>query len=251
METRGASPPHHTVAAPARRPTPAPRRNATYYRVRKGDTLYSIAWRSNRDFRQLARWNGIRPPYVIYAGQLIRLKPFTTARARATTTRKAPAKPVRRPAPRTADRPKPRSRPRAAHARPARHPAKRGRLRWAWPARGSVVARFKAGDALHKGIKIAARQGSPVYAAEAGKVVYSGSGLIGYGRLIIIKHNDKYLSAYGHNRKLLVKQNQRVKRGQKIAEVGTANDGRALLHFEIRRDGKPVNPLALLPRHQM
>lgn len=111
------------------------------------------------------------------------------------------------------------------------------------------MAAFKSGDPLHKGVKLAAPKGSPVYAAEAGKVVYSGSGLIGYGRLIIIKHNDKYLSAYGHNRRLLVKQNQRVKRGQKIAEVGTANDGRALLHFEIRRDGKPVNPLALLPRH--
>jgi len=109
------------------------------------------------------------------------------------------------------------------------------------------VATWKAGDPLRKGIKIAGREGQPVLAAEGGKVVYSGSGLIGYGRLIIIKHSDNYLSAYGHNRKLLVRQDQRVTKGQKIAEMGRANDGRPLLHFEIRRDGKPVDPLKLLP----
>lgn len=127
-------------------------------------------------------------------------------------------------------------------------PGKTGPLRWQWPVKGKVVSTFKRGDALRKGIKVAGKQGDSIIAAESGKVVYSGSGLIGYGRLIIIKHNDKYLSAYGHNRKLLVKQGQQVTKGQKIAELGTSNDGKPLLHFEIRRNGKPVNPLGLLPK---
>ncbi len=111
-----------------------------------------------------------------------------------------------------------------------------------------MVSNFKAGDPLRNGVKIAGRDGDSIHCAEDGRVVYSGSGLIGYGRLIIVKHNDKYLSAYGHNRKLLVGEGDRVTKGQRIAEMGTANDGDALLHFEIRRDGKPVNPLGLLPR---
>jgi len=121
-------------------------------------------------------------------------------------------------------------------------------LVWGWPYKGKVSATFKAGDRLRKGIKIAGKLGAPVLAAESGKVVYSGSGLIGYGRLIIVKHNDKYLSAYGHNRKLLAEQGQQVTKGQQIAELGTSNDGKPLLHFEIRRNGKPVNPLNMLPR---
>lgn len=101
---------------------------------------------------------------------------------------------------------------------------------------------------MRKGIKIAGRSGDEIRSAEAGKVVYSGSGLIGYGRLIIVKHNDNYLSAYGHNRAILVKEGDQVTKGQKIAEMGTANNGDPLLHFEIRRDGRPVDPLRLLPR---
>jgi len=121
-------------------------------------------------------------------------------------------------------------------------------LTWKWPARGRVVSRFNSADPLGKGIKIAGTRGDAIRAAEGGRVVYSGSGLIGYGRLIIVKHNDNYLSAYGHNRKILVKEGDQVTKGQKIAEMGNANDGNPLLHFEIRRDGKPVDPLRLLPR---
>ena len=238
MENRSAG---HTRVAPAASRTPRRMHNATHYRVRTGDTLFSIAWRSNRDFRQLARWNGIRPPYVIYAGQLIRLKPISSSR------KEHSAAPPSRP--RTAKTDTQHShvvhRPPTAKTRSV---SGSRRLDWKWPSVGRVVSRYKAGDPLRKGVKIAATEGSVVRAAESGKVVYSGSGLIGYGRLIIIKHNDKYLSAYGHNRKLLVKQNQQVTKGQKIAEMGTANDGRALLHFEIRRDGRPIDPLALLPR---
>jgi lipoprotein NlpD len=121
-------------------------------------------------------------------------------------------------------------------------------LRWTWPVDGKLVSRFKASDPLRSGIKIAGEQGRKIRAAESGKVVYSGSGLIGYGRLIIVKHNDNYLSAYGHNRKILVAEGNQVTKGQTIAEMGAANDGQALLHFEIRRDGKPVDPLRRLPR---
>ncbi len=251
METRGSTPPRQTA-------TPAPRRpvRGGYYRVRRGDTLFSIAWRTGLDYRSLARWNGIRPPYVIYPGQLLRLRPLTVA-SRPTAPRQT--QPKTSVAPRSAPRPaaqrprpkasRPATRSRGTHRPPRERPAAAsGRLRWRWPVQGPVLARWKAGDPLRKGIKIGGRAGAPVRAAEAGKVVYSGSGLIGYGRLIIIKHNDNYLSAYGHNRKLLVEQGQLVTRGQKIAEMGRANDGRAMLHFEIRRNGKPVDPLRLLPR---
>jgi lipoprotein NlpD len=111
-----------------------------------------------------------------------------------------------------------------------------------------LISGFKAGDPLRKGIKIGGRSGDTIQAAEGGKVVYSGSGLIGYGQLIIVKHNENYLSAYGHNSRLLVKEGDQVTKGQKIAVMGTANTGDPLLHFEIRRDGKPVDPLRLLPR---
>jgi lipoprotein NlpD len=114
--------------------------------------------------------------------------------------------------------------------------------------RGPILARFSANDATRTGIKIGGHLGEAVHATEAGKVVYSGSGLIGYGQLIIIKHNDHYLSAYGHNAKLLVKEGDKVARGKHIADMGRSNDGKAMLHFEIRREGKPVNPLALLPK---
>lgn len=215
--------------------------NSTFYRVRKGDTLFSIAWRANRDFRQLARWNGIRSPYVIYVGQVVRLQPISSSGKKRSVSSLSSSKSGRTD----------HTRQDTVHRRAATKKktiTATGKLHWRWPSAGKVVATYKSGDPLRKGIKLAGREGSAVRAAEAGKVVYSGSGLIGYGRLIIIKHNDKYLSAYGHNRKLLVKQDQQVTKGQQIAEMGTANDGRALLHFEIRRDGRPINPLRLLPR---
>ena len=123
-----------------------------------------------------------------------------------------------------------------------------GPPQWRWPADGKVVEGFVAGDPDHKGLKIAGHEGQEVRAAAPGKIVYSGSGLIGYGRLIIIKHNNNFLSAYGHNRKIIVKEGDQVKGGQLIAEMGNPRGGSPMLHFEIRRDGKPVNPAALLPR---
>lgn len=221
------------------------------YRVRRGDTLYSIAWRSGKDFRTLAGWNRIRAPYVIYPGQVLRLTP--PVRHRQATQAAAPPSPKTAPPPRTATATPP---PQPAVAvRPAPPPSRdikrlpeRGALHWRWPTSGKVVAQFSSRDATRQGIKISGKAGQPILAAEGGRVVYSGSGLIGYGRLIIIKHNDNYLSAYGHNAKLLVKEGATVARGAHIADMGRSNDGRAMLHFEIRRDGRPVDPARLLPR---
>jgi lipoprotein NlpD len=119
---------------------------------------------------------------------------------------------------------------------------------WGWPSRGAVIGRFSSNGSLNKGIDIAGELGEPVLAASDGSVVYAGSGLRGYGELVIIKHSDTYVSAYGHNRRLLVREGQQVKVGQSIAEMGSTGTDRVKLHFEIRRQGKPVDPLQYLPR---
>jgi lipoprotein NlpD len=121
-------------------------------------------------------------------------------------------------------------------------------LLWRWPASGQIVSRFVVGDPTRQGVNIAGSAGQPVYAASGGDVVYSGSGLIGYGELIIIKHSDTLLSAYGHNRKRLVDEGQHVVAGQQIAEMGRSGAARDMLHFEIRRNGKPIDPLPMLPK---
>ncbi|HHH39452.1 MAG TPA: LysM peptidoglycan-binding domain-containing protein, partial [Sedimenticola sp.] len=196
----------------------------SHYRVKRGDTLYSIAWRYGLGFRKLASWNRIRPPYTIYPGQRLRLKPPASPRRRTAQRHSRPSK--------AGNRARRAAKPAATSARPGvrgggrqaqkKHAAAGGntRLRWRWPTRGRVVQKFVRGDPLRKGVKIAGRLGQPVLAAEAGKVVYAGSGLIGYGRLIIIKHNKNYLSAYGHNRRLLVREGDTVSRGQRVAEMG-------------------------------
>lgn len=240
LETRsdGRSGHHH-----APRNSAPPSINGRTYRVRRGDTLYSIAWRSGKDFRSLAQWNRIRAPYTIYPGQVIRLvSPVRQAQAPA----KAPPIAAQRPA-------QPSRVPPSAHTRstprPPPKPARQvGALHWQWPVNGPLISSYSQRDATRQGIKIGGKPGQAVRAAEAGRVVYSGSGLIGYGQLIIIKHNDKYLSAYGHNAKLLVKEGAQVAKGARIADMGRSNDGRAMLHFEIRRDGRPIDPAALLPR---
>lgn len=201
--------------------------------MQRGDTLHGIAWQSGVDHRAIARWNGLRPPYRIYAGQTLRLKP--------PQQRSVPSAPSQAAA-------KPRKRTPTVDSPPAKPVIADRKLRWSWPASGRIVSRFKPAEPLGSGIKIAGSTGTKIRSAEAGKVVYSGSGLIGYGRLIIVKHNENYLSAYGYNRKILVAEGEQVTKGQKIAEMGTADNGDPLLHFEIRRDGKPVDPMRLLPR---
>jgi lipoprotein NlpD len=209
-----------------------------FYKVKRGDTLYAIAWRANRDYRSLARWNNIKPPYVIYPGQVLRLVP--KGKSGSSPVAKAPR--AEKPRRNTAVTKK-----RQIERATTRSTAAGKVLRWNWPADGPLLSTFSANDVSRKGIKIGGRPGQPVRASEAGRVVYSGSGLVGYGRLIIIKHNDSYLSAYGHNEKLLVKEGDRVTKGKQIAAMGRSNDGKPMLHFEIRREGKPINPLKLLP----
>jgi lipoprotein NlpD len=220
-----------------------------YHRVKHGETLYSIAWRYGLDFHVLAYWNKIARPYTIYPGQALRLfRPPSpaprVAEKRITKPQPAPSRKTLTPG----KQPPIKSSAAPVRKQPARETASlRTRLNWRWPVKGKVAQHFVAGDPLHKGIKISGRLGQPVLAGEGGKVVYAGSGLIGYGRLVIIKHNKNYLSAYAHNRKLLVKEGQDVARGEAIAEMGR-NGNRPMLHFEIRRNGAPVDPLKLLPK---
>jgi len=197
------------------------------YVVQPGDTLYSIAWRYHMDHRSLARWNGLGDGSLIRPGQRIRLVPPNGSVAAA------------RPAPAAG-----RSRAAAPRTSPAVVSPPR---RWYWPGSEKVVAAFGSSQQTESGIQLGGRRGQPVRAAADGVVVYAGSGLIGYGQLLIIKHNATYLSAYGHNDVLLVKEGDRVRGGQKVARMGLGPGNRPLLHFEIRKNGEPVDPLRYLP----
>ena len=214
------------------------RRLPTVHVVRRGDTLYAIAWRYGMDYRTLARRNRIGPPYVIHPGQRLALHGTPKPRAGAAPDRR-PASRDPAPAPKAAA-PSPRPKP-AAPARPAA--SVRG---WSWPAKGPLLGRFGKGGGA--GIDIGGRRGQPVVAARDGRVVYNGSGLVGYGHLVILKHSRRLLTAYAHNDRTLVKEGQAVRAGQKIAEMGSTGADRVKLHFEVRQDGKPVNPLRYLRR---
>ncbi len=206
------------------------------YTVKNGDTLYGISWRYSLDYREVARWNGISSPYTIYAGKTLRLYPSAGAQ-RASTQQSAStsAKTSRQPV--------------AARAPSAvvQRPLSTTKLTWLWPASGAITGFYSPTGNGRKGIDISGQSGQPVRAAASGKVVYSGDGLTGYGQLIIIKHNSEFLSAYAHNRKLLVQEEELVRGGQHIAELGSSGARQSMLHFEIRRNGKPVDPLGYLP----
>lgn len=204
-------------------------------RVQRGDTLYGIAFRNGIDFRDLAKWNNIGSPYTIYPGQSLRLYPSSGATASVPST--GTPRPVTPP---------PATKPTTQAPAPTPAPVSSG-IRWRWPADGHLVGRFVSGDATKQGIDIAGSGGQSVRAAADGVVVYSGAGLVGYGELIIVKHSETWLSAYGHNRKRLVNEGQNVKAGQQIAEMGNTGAAREMLHFEIRYNGKPVDPLQYLP----
>ena len=216
-----------------------------YYRIRRGDTLVKIARRHKVGADTLARWNKLGPPYRIYAGKLLRVDPPGGKRGRSVSRRSKTAESATKTI----------SMNRAGSDTPGGASKRResvgakvtSGLRWRWPLDGKVVQRFRSGDRTRQGIRIAGRDGQQVRAAESGTVVYSGSGLKGYGNLIIVKHNDSYLSAYGFNRRLLVNEGAQVKRGQAVAEVGQAASGKYRLHFEIRREGTAVDPLKYLP----
>ena len=208
-----------------------------FYTVAKGDTLFAIAWRYGHDYKSLASWNLIKPPFVIYPGQVIQLRPVK--RQRSIKPSPVPEKHARSPAKPIA---KPQIGSRSTPAANVAHAA----VRWQWPVRGKLLK--PSSPTMQKGISISGRAGQKIVAAATGKVVYSGSGLRGYGNLIIIKHNDTYLSAYAHNRELIVKEGEAVKSGQQISTMGTGSKGAPVLHFEIRKNGRPIDPLVQLPR---
>jgi lipoprotein NlpD len=231
-----------------------------YYTVRAGDTMIRIGLESGQNWRDIVRWNNLDNPNVIEVGQVLRVVPPGTdpllANARAVVppkveTRSLEAKPLPNAsaasAPATPSAPPPIVQS-AATQIVAVPPAARepeDDLHWVWPAAGAVLAPFE--DGRSKGLVIAGKAGDPVYAVADGRVVYAGSGLRGYGNLVIVKHNATYLTAYAHNQTLLVKEDQSVRRGQKIAEMGSTDAERVELHFEVRKQGKPIDPMRVLP----
>jgi len=239
------------------------------YVVQKGDTLFSIAFNYGFDYHELAELNGIENPNMIQIGQQIRLSPSATAARQAVTSQPVTLRPLIKDQPKVvkyayseaavaqaegrtqqASTPQPviapvvakaESKPVPPSAAKAADAGEADALEWSMPAQGKLIGRFSETD-NRKGIDIAGKLGQPIFASAPGKVVYSGSGLRGYGKLLIVKHNNTYLSAYAHNDQLLVKEGQTVTRGQKIAEMGNSDSDQVKLHFEVRRFGKPVDP---------
>ncbi|NML15415.1 peptidoglycan DD-metalloendopeptidase family protein [Azohydromonas caseinilytica] len=252
-----------------------------YYTIRPGDTLIRIGLEHGQSWRDIARWSGIDNPNLIEVGEVVRVVPLgvdpmvvasrpvasTRVESRPLDAKPAPVAAASVPssssAPSAASTPSSASAPAtpvaaaasasdtasaAVPSAPARETAARDpddSINWIWPAGGNVTAAFD--DTRNKGITIGGKAGDPVLAAADGRVVYAGSGLRGYGNLVIVKHNNTYLTAYAHNQTLLVKEDQVVRRGQRIAEMGASDANRVQLHFEIRKQGKPIDPTRLLP----
>ncbi len=237
-----------------------------YYTVKPGDKLIRIALDNGQNWRDLVKWNKLDNPNVIEVGQVLRVIPPEADPAAAATRPVTNARVEARPLERAATTPtgtasaasaaSATAPPASAAAAPAVTAAAASALapiaregdedvNWIWPAGGAVVVQFD--EVRSKGLVISGKAGDPVYAAADGRVVYAGSGLRGYGNLLIVKHNNTYLTAYAHNQALLVKEDQVVRRGQRIAEMGSTDAERVQLHFEIRRLGKPVDPAKLLP----
>ena len=220
------------------------------YTVRGGDTLYAIAWTFGLTWQELARINNIRAPFTIFPGQNLRVRADGAAKPpQSSKPRPPPAAPSRPP---VANKPDPRPpvarptpRPTPAPSRPAPRPPATEPSAWNWPAAGRVVSTFGPNN---KGIDIQVADGQAVVAAAAGDVVYAGKGIRGLGLLVIVRHSAQLLSAYGHSGRILVKEGVRVKAGQRLAETGSREAQKTRLHFEIRRDGKPVDPRKLLPK---
>ncbi len=259
-------------------------RNEVYV-VQPGDTLYGISFRAGLTYRELAAWNNIPEPYTVKIGQRLVLKPANDApdthtdsvpasnvavgpkptntkpsepqatikpTVAVTTSQDAPA-PVPVVSPPVVKPVAPTTPAIIASEKPVPLPdikpvESNGAIAWRWPSEGTVIARYVQGDPTQQGINIGGKSGQPVRASSDGTVVYSGAGLVGYGELIIIKHNNEWLSAYAHNRRRLVAEGTKVKAGDVIAEMGRTGTMRDMLHFEIRRNGKPVDPLLYLPK---
>jgi len=243
----GSAGPDGAASAPATEP-PAPPAPGTYV-IKPGDTLIRIGLETGQNWRDIARWNDLDNPNVLEVGQALRVVPPEAQPGMAVAQPvTSSSRPDMRPLPPTGTAPPATTAPPVALA-PAPAPAPEattaGGLNWLWPAAGPVLAGFD--EARSKGLAIGGQAGDPVVAAADGRVVYAGSGLRGYGNLVIVKHDAVYLTAYAHNQALLVKEDQVVRRGQKIAEMGSSDAQRVQLHFEIRRQGKPVDPARLLP----
>lgn len=242
----------HTPADVPKPVVPVEAKPGTYI-VKPGDTLMRIALETGQAWRDLVKWNNIDNPNVIEVGQVLRVVPPGTEPGVASAKPLAPAKVETKPL----DSGKPASAAStaasagsaaaSASAAPAPAPAKDADddIPWGWPAGGPVIGGFD--ESRSKGLSIGGKAGDPVYAAADGRVVYAGNTLRGYGNLIIVKHNANYLSAYAHNQTLLVKEDQTVRKGQKIAEMGASDSDKVQLHFEIRKQGKPLDPAKLLP----
>jgi len=221
-----------------------------------GDTLFSIAWRYGLKYEVLAKHNGISPPYVIRPAQVIRLDVAGAAVSGAGMQGSKQAKAAGQPAygntrsPVTPQKNQPNRQENKTAIAASQTNKKQvwSAPQWRWPGKGPLLSSFQGTNALNKGIDLGGKLGEPVFAAANGQVVYSGSGLRGYGKLLIVKHNETFLSAYAHNDRLLVKEGDLVKAGQRIADMGSSGTDRVKLHFEIRRDGTPVDPLKFLPR---
>ena len=250
-------------AQPSVRPVYGPDIRPDYYVVKPGDTLFSIALDFGVDYKELAAWNGIREPRALTVGQQLRLRPPA---AMAVTAPLKVAPPVAgQPMGNVPVSPfssgKVKTQPKAikvpysdqayASLSPPSAPEDKSlsddeSISWGWPANGKIIATFNEA-ANAKGVDIAGKAGQAVSASAAGTVLYSGSGIRGYGKLIVLKHNKTYSSVYAHNSVILVKEGQAVVKGQKIAEMGDTDADQVKLHFEIRRLGKPIDPSKLLP----
>lgn len=221
-----------------------------YYTVRPGDTLIRIGLENGQSWKDIARWSNLTNPNLIEVGQVVRVVPPGAAEpsqgarpVASTTVQPVPLPPAGSTAP-VAVAPTPAPAPVEPSVSSSSGGDASG-LGFVWPASGSVIAGFN--ESTNKGLDIAGKAGDPIIAAADGRVVYAGAGLRGYGHLVILKHNNTYLTAYAHNQKLLVKEDQNVKKGQKIAEMGNSDADRVKLHFEVRRQGKPVDPSRYLP----
>lgn len=253
--------------------------DGTKYQVKRGDTLYSIAWGADKDFLDVARMNRLKEPYTIYPGQ------WLTLTSRSKSPKPAPQKARPPVKPQLAQKPTPKPVVSQSHTKvgdrvnsgqssektlakeksptysvtSAQQVVNQGVKppvsslpdkvnRWVWPVQGKVIGTFSAAGQGNKGIKIAGERGTVIKSAAEGRVVYAGNALRGYGNLVIIKHSDDYLSAYAHADKILVKEKQRVSAGQAVAKMGSTGTNRVMLHFEIRYHGQSVNPLKYLPK---
>ena len=226
------------ASAPTQEPVPP-----GFYRVKRGDTLIRIALDNGQSYRDIAAWNNITDPNLIEVDQVLRVKPPPST-ARVVTKPIEPIKPADSKA--SADKKvatKKVEEKEVAAAEP-KADAVDPPIKLSWPAKGKVVEEFN--EAKNKGIDIAGKMGEPIQAAADGKVVYAGNSLRGYGNLVIIKHDNTYLTAYAHNRTLVVKEGENVRKGQRIAEMGDSDANMVKLHFEVRMNGKPVNPMQYL-----